>query len=473
MEAQRGIVLVHFGGCDTSSSFASGAWRSSSANSLSTLSMLRTLACSSSSSSLHLLPSFSSSISASSRSRCTMSELEEWFSSPAKTGPSLLSRLLVSSGSMSPIVDQDSASRLSLYQGPELSAWVRGREAGLPPASPLLGSTGTFPSRMKAGCCKQAQIRVWPPSSRGRRWSSLAINTKLKMVATPKQKTVHSEVSGSLCFTQSTCPLLSGPAGGGTAPLSQLLVNQNQLSGLGAPSEAVTMALSDADVQKQIKHMMAFIEQEANEKAEEIDAKAEEEFNIEKGRLVQTQRLKIMEYYEKKEKQIEQQKKIQMSNLMNQARLKVLKARDDMISDMLNEARQRLANIAKDPARYPALLDGLILQGFYQLLEPKVTIRCRKQDIQMVQASIQKNIPIYKAAVKNNLEVRIDQENFLSPDLSGGIEIYNSNGKIKVSNTLESRLDLMAQQSTPWVSIMMPEIRVAVFGANPNRKFLD
>uniref|UniRef100_A0A3B3Y438 ATPase H+ transporting V1 subunit E1b n=1 Tax=Poecilia mexicana TaxID=48701 RepID=A0A3B3Y438_9TELE len=206
------------------------------------------------------------------------------------------------------------------------------------------------------------------------------------------------------------------------------------------------MALSDADVQKQIKHMMAFIEQEANEKAEEIDAKAEEEFNIEKGRLVQTQRLKIMEYYEKKEKQIEQQKKIQMSNLMNQARLKVLKARDDMISDMLNEARQRLANIAKDPARYPALLDGLILQGFYQLLEPKVTIRCRKQDVQLVQASIQKNISIYKAAVKNNLEVRIDQDNFLSPDISGGVEIYNGDGKIKVSNTLESRLDLMAQQ---------------------------
>lgn len=56
--------------------------------------------------------------------------------------------------------------------------------------------------------------------------------------------------------------------------------------------------------------MMAFIDQEANEKAEEIDAKAEEEFNIEKGRLVQQQRLKIMEYYEKKEKQVELQKKM-------------------------------------------------------------------------------------------------------------------------------------------------------------------
>lgn len=60
----------------------------------------------------------------------------------------------------------------------------------------------------------------------------------------------------------------------------------------------------------QIKHMMAFIEQEANEKAEEIDAKAEEEFNIEKGRLVQHQRLKIMEYFERKEKQVELQKKM-------------------------------------------------------------------------------------------------------------------------------------------------------------------
>ncbi|KAF7707666.1 V-type proton ATPase subunit E 1a [Silurus meridionalis] len=226
------------------------------------------------------------------------------------------------------------------------------------------------------------------------------------------------------------------------------------------------MALSDADVQKQIKHMMAFIEQEANEKAEEIDAKAEEEFNIEKGRLVQTQRLKIMEYYEKKEKQIEQQKKIQMSNLMNQARLKVLKARDDMIMDLLSEARKRLANIAKDPAQYPTLLEGLVMQGFYQLLEPKVIIRCRKEDLAMVEAAVQKNIPIYKETVKSNIEVRVDKDNFLSPDISGGVEVYNANGKIKVANTLESRLDLMAQQ-------MMPEIRVTLFGANQNRKFMD
>jgi vacuolar-type H+-ATPase subunit E/Vma4 len=136
------------------------------------------------------------------------------------------------------------------------------------------------------------------------------------------------------------------------------------------------MALSDADVQKQLRHMMAFIEQEANEKAEEIDAKAEEEFNIEKvrtrirslyirfrslqGKLVQQQRTKIMDHYEKKEKQVELQRKIQSSNMMNQARLKVLKARDDHIKNVLEEARSRLAQQSNDPAKYQLVLKGLI-----------------------------------------------------------------------------------------------------------------
>uniref|UniRef100_A0A8C6SHS0 ATPase H+ transporting V1 subunit E1a n=1 Tax=Neogobius melanostomus TaxID=47308 RepID=A0A8C6SHS0_9GOBI len=233
------------------------------------------------------------------------------------------------------------------------------------------------------------------------------------------------------------------------------------------------MALTDADVQKQIKHMMAFIEQEAIEKVEEIDAKAEEEFNIEKGRLVQTQRVKIMEYYEKKEKQIEQHKKIQMSHLLNQARLKVLKARDDMIMELMKEAQQRLADIAMDPDNYSILLQGLLLQGFYQLLESKVTIflyfvmeflNSFLNDLQ--QAAVNKVIPIYKESAKMNLVVKIDPQRFLPPNVCGGVELYNDNGKIKVTNTLERRLELITHQ-------MMPEIRVALFGANPNRKFMD
>ncbi|KFO18445.1 V-type proton ATPase subunit E 2 [Fukomys damarensis] len=224
------------------------------------------------------------------------------------------------------------------------------------------------------------------------------------------------------------------------------------------------MALTDAAVQKQIKHMMAFIEQEANEKAEEIDAKAEEEFNIEKGRLVQSQRLKIMEYYEKKEKQIEQQKKIQMSTMRNQARLKVLTAQDDLISELLSDAKLRLSRIVADPLMYQELLSKLVLQTLLRLLEPVMIVRCRPQDSLLVEAAVQKAIPEYVMISQKQVQVRLDQEAYLARSAAGGVEVYSCNQMIKVSNTLESRLDLSARQK-------MPEIRKALFGANANRKF--
>ncbi|XP_014097787.1 V-type proton ATPase subunit E [Bactrocera oleae] len=226
------------------------------------------------------------------------------------------------------------------------------------------------------------------------------------------------------------------------------------------------MALSDADVQKQIKHMMAFIEQEANEKAEEIDAKAEEEFNIEKGRLVQQQRLKIMEYYEKKEKQVELQKKIQSSNMLNQARLKVLKVREDHVRNVLDEARRRLGEVTRNPSEYKEVLQKLILQALYQAMEPSVTLRCRQADIGLINEVLPATVAEYKQQIGKDVNVHIDTDNHLSADTCGGIELIALNGRLKVPNTLESRLELIAQQ-------LVPEIRNALFGRNVNRKFTD
>jgi len=226
------------------------------------------------------------------------------------------------------------------------------------------------------------------------------------------------------------------------------------------------MALSDADVQKQIKHMMAFIEQEANEKAEEIDAKAEEEFNIEKGRLVQQQRLKIMEYYEKREKQVELQKKIQSSNMLNQARLKVLKVREDHVRNVLEEARKRLGEVTSNDAKYAELIKTLILQGLYQLFENTLNVRCRAQDRPLVESCLADVQNQYKEAVGKDVLLKIDTENPLPANATGGIELLAQRGRIKVNNTLEARLELIAAQ-------LVPQIRTALFGRNVNRKFTD
>jgi len=226
------------------------------------------------------------------------------------------------------------------------------------------------------------------------------------------------------------------------------------------------MGISDNDVQKQLRHMMAFIEQEANEKAEEIEAKAEEEFNMEKGRLVQQQRTKILEFFEKKEKQVELQRKIQRSNMQNTGRLKCLKAREDHLRSVLDEATANLSKISGDGQRYPSILKGLMMQGLFQLLEPQVVLRCRRKDENLVNNLLPECLQELQQVWGERSNVVIDREHYLPDESAGGVEIYAKGGKIKVTSTLESRLELIAGQ-------IIPQIRTALFGPNPNRKFFD
>ncbi len=70
------------------------------------------------------------------------------------------------------------------------------------------------------------------------------------------------------------------------------------------------MALTEDQVKNEMNKMVRFIKQEAHEKANEILARAQEEFSIEKGNLVQQEKIKIVSNYEKKIKQVEVQRKM-------------------------------------------------------------------------------------------------------------------------------------------------------------------
>ena len=79
-------------------------------------------------------------------------------------------------------------------------------------------------------------------------------------------------------------------------------------------------------------------------------------------------------YFERKEKQVEMQRKIQRSNQQNQARLSILKARDDNIDDILGDAVKKLGEVTADTAKYQQILSSLIAQGLFQLIEPQVSL---------------------------------------------------------------------------------------------------
>lgn len=53
--------------------------------------------------------------------------------------------------------------------------------------------------------------------------------------------------------------------------------------------------------------------------------------------------------------------------MLNQARLKVLKVREDHVRAVLDEARKRLGEVTRDQGKYAEIIKTLVLQGLYQV----------------------------------------------------------------------------------------------------------
>lgn len=71
-----------------------------------------------------------------------------------------------------------------------------------------------------------------------------------------------------------------------------------------------TGAMSDKEVKAQLDRMVSFILREADEKANEVRIKAEEEFAAQKLNTVQSEKLKLFKEYERKEKQVDVEKRM-------------------------------------------------------------------------------------------------------------------------------------------------------------------
>ena len=93
-------------------------------------------------------------------------------------------------------------------------------------------------------------------------------------------------------------------------------------------------------------------------------------------------------------------------------------------------------------------------------------VRTRDADQDLVREVFSDALIQYKSETGKELNLKLDTETFLPAEICGGVDLFAQGGRIKISNTLESRLDLIAQQ-------LIPQIRTALFGRNPSRKFTN
>ncbi|KAJ4334334.1 V-ATPase V1 sector subunit E [Ascochyta clinopodiicola] len=225
-------------------------------------------------------------------------------------------------------------------------------------------------------------------------------------------------------------------------------------------------ALSDDQVAGELKKMTAFIRQEAMEKANEIRLKADEEFAIEKSKLVRQETSTIDSSYEKKFKQASMSQQITRSTVSNKSRLRILSARQELLDRLFEDAGKKLADVSKDKKKYQAILKALILEGAYALNEDKLQIKVRKADNDLAKKAIEEAQTEYKSTVNKDVAITIDESDPLPSESAGGAMIVGTGGRIDINNTLEERLRLLESDA-------LPSIRVTLFGENENRKFRD
>jgi len=232
------------------------------------------------------------------------------------------------------------------------------------------------------------------------------------------------------------------------------------------PKMSQSHALSDDQVGQELRKMTAFIKQEAMEKGREIEIKADEEFAIEKSKLVRQESQAIDTTYEKKFKTAQMSQQITRSTVANKTRLKVLSARQELLDAIFEEAQKKLGDATKDKGKYQVVLKNLMLEGFYALNEPKVQVRGRKTDYDVLKKAIGDATKEYKEKTGKDIEASIDEQNPQSDGIAGGLSIVGGGGKIDINNTFDERLKLLEDNA-------LPSIRTTLFGKNLNRKFYD
>ncbi|CAD8154652.1 unnamed protein product [Paramecium pentaurelia] len=224
--------------------------------------------------------------------------------------------------------------------------------------------------------------------------------------------------------------------------------------------------MADFNPQERVKKMVNAIKAEANEKAEQIKDMAAQQFRIEKNKLLNQQKERIIEEYKKKIESYTIEKRIQRSSKINQSRLSKMQARFELIQRLKEEVRQKMTKLIQDQSVYKELLKNLIIQGMIKLLEPRIELTCLEQDVQLIRTILQEcqeefSIIIKRETTKDfKTTLSINQSQYLTEKqgkpILGGVVLSCANNRIVCSNTLDDRLELSLQE-------FLPDIRNGLF----------
>ena len=186
---------------------------------------------------------------------------------------------------------------------------------------------------------------------------------------------------------------------------------------------------------------------------------------MEKQTLVHEAKLNIQEEFAKKEKDNEIKERIARSAEIGECRVKKMKIRDGLLTNLLDEAGAKCAVVARG-GNYPQLVQKLIVQGLIKIEENEVVVFCRGDDVATVKNVLPGAVKEYVDIMKRESGVTLEPKVTLNEDRSkdvpeasyGGVKLTARGGKIVCDNTMSSRLNLVYEELLPSIrAILFPE----------------
>ena len=211
------------------------------------------------------------------------------------------------------------------------------------------------------------------------------------------------------------------------------------------------------DKQTRLKLQLDFINEQTIARRDEILSLAEIECEKERNIIIEREKEKIDNDFEKKIKQTEVKQRIQHSQELSQSRLQLLRAEDAHLQSLMIDVRNKLMQI-RETEEYKTLIKQLIIQGIKILNDKNITIRCIQKDVAIVKV-------IINDIMKDHPKLKIDLDELfcLEDKVIGGVTIATLGDSIICNNTLEHRMNQA-------LITALPLIRKTIFPSLGNRE---
>jgi V/A-type H+-transporting ATPase subunit E len=179
------------------------------------------------------------------------------------------------------------------------------------------------------------------------------------------------------------------------------------------------------------ENLLKSVEESAQEKERELREKAQSAVQIisedTKNQSTVIQQSLLAEA--KKAATIEKNKRIYLTKGENKEKL--IKTKEAIFSTAFGDAEQRLSHVRKDP-KYPDILKNLTREAVGALGGETFRIHIDKRDEKLLKKILS--------------ELHLSGEVIADLQCSGGLVVSTQNESVKISNTLESRLERVKEQ---------------------------